>query len=157
MEAASVGLPASRVYPAKSGYDFYVDVAGEIGKAQATVFIVDAYLSREFFERYFHNMPTGVKTRLLTSGTKASKFTTLDPDVEKIARFFASTHALEVRLSTQLHDRHVFIDGRGWVVGQSIKDAAQKKPTYVIELPDEILQELRDVDNDIWKAAKTLI
>jgi hypothetical protein len=63
-------------------------------------------------------MPAGVTTRILTNGTKSSGFTALDPDVESLAKFFAKSHHLEVRISRDQHDRHIFIDQRGWVVGQ---------------------------------------
>jgi len=47
----------------------------------------------------------------------------------------------------------LFIDQRGWVIGQSIKDAARKKPTYLIELEEPSLSTERDIHNRIWAAA----
>ncbi len=52
-----------------------------------------------------------------------------------------------------MHDRMLFIDQRGWVIGQSIKDAARKKPTYLIELEEPSLSTERDIHNRIWAAA----
>jgi hypothetical protein len=69
MTPAAIGLPSSRVYAAKSGWAFYQDVAAAIGKAESSVLIVDAYMSRDFFERYVSKMPAGVTTRILTNGT----------------------------------------------------------------------------------------
>ena len=51
-----------------------------------------------------------------------------------VAQKFPNSHTLELRSSPDVHDRHIFVDQRGWIVGQSIKDAARKKPTYLVEL-----------------------
>ena len=51
----------------------------------------------------------------------------------------------------------VFLDQRGWVIGQSIKDAAKTKPTYLIELNEPSLTASRDAHEKIWKDAKSII
>lgn len=101
MIAAATGLPPSRVYPTNSSYDFYVDAAAEISKAHTSVLIVDPYPSEDFFQRYVRKVAPGVKIRILTNGTPKSGFTALDPSVESVARLFAASHALEVRISTK--------------------------------------------------------
>ena len=73
------------------------------------------------------------------------------------ARMYAENRPLEVRSSADVHDRAIFLDERGWVIGQSIKDAARKKPTYLIELNERLLTEARDVHNQIWAAATVVI
>jgi hypothetical protein len=40
---------------------------------------------------------------------------------------------LEVRTTSAIHDRVIFADKRVWMIGQSLKDAAKKKPTYIVE------------------------
>jgi hypothetical protein len=52
---------------------------------------------------------------------------------------YAKSRPLELRSSADAHDWAVFLDQRGWVIGQSIKDTARKKPTYVIELDEPAL------------------
>ncbi len=51
----------------------------------------------------------------------------------------------------------VFLDQRGWVIGQSIKDAAKKKPTCLVELTEPLLALARDAYEKIWKDAKSII
>ena len=53
-----------------------------------------------------------------------------------------------------MHDRVLFVDQRGWVIGQSIKDAAAKKPTYLIELNEPSLTADGEIHNRIWAAAR---
>ena len=42
----------------------------------------------------------------------------------------------------------------GWVIGQSIKDAAKKKPTYIIQHDEPLM---RNIYEDIWNKATVLI
>jgi hypothetical protein len=70
---------------------------------------------------------------------------------------FAATKSLEMRSSPDVHDRVVFVDQRGWVIGQSIKDAARKKPTYLIELDEPSLSANRDIHNKLWSVATVVI
>lgn len=116
------------VYAAGEQYEFYRDLSGLIAEATQEVFIVDAYLDETIFNLYLDKVPAGVKVRVLTNKVAAN--------VDMVARMFASGKPLELRSDGGVHDRVVFIGQRGWVIGQSIKDAAQKKPTYMIELEE---------------------
>lgn len=78
-------------------------------------------------------------------------------NIEAVAKMYAKSRPLELRSSADAHDRVVFIDERGWVVGQSIKDAARKKPTYLVELDGPALGALRDSHNRIWAAASVVV
>jgi len=53
---------------------------------------------------------------------------------ETEARMYAKNEPLEMPSSADLHDRTVFIDQRGWIIGQSTKDAARRKPTLWLNL-----------------------
>jgi hypothetical protein len=41
-----------------------------------------------------------------------------------------------------------------WLSGQSLKDAAKKKPTYIVEHDEPLM---RVIYEDIWAKASTLI
>jgi hypothetical protein len=64
---------------------------------------------------------------------------------------------VEVRTSQGIHDRVVFVDGRScWVLGQSIKDAAKSKPTYIAPIAADATQlKLADYEK-IWATAHTI-
>lgn len=53
-----------------------------------------------------------------------------------------------------MHDRVLFIDSRCWVIGQSIKDAAKKKPTYIVEHSSILM---RHIYEEIWSKAPALV
>ncbi|MGO9449850.1 MAG: hypothetical protein ACLQDV_02215, partial [Candidatus Binataceae bacterium] len=61
---------------------------------------------------------------------------------------------LDFRTSASIHDRVLFVDDRVWVSGQSIKDAANKKPTYIVELDEP---SMRKIYEPIWTAGSKLI
>jgi hypothetical protein len=137
------------VYGSGEQYDFYRDLSSLFATTTKEIFIVDAYLDEEVFNLYVDKVPGSATVRILSNR--------IGPNVEKVARMYASSRPLELRSSADIHDRTVFFDQRGWVIGQSIKDAARKKPTYLIELDEPLLTAARDIYNRIWAAGTVVI
>ncbi len=137
------------VYEPGDQYAFYRDLTSLIQTATQEVLIVDAYLDEEVFNLYVSKVPDGVTVRILSNK--------IGGNVETVARMYAKNKPLELRANADVHDRAVFLDQRGWVIGQSIKDAARKKPTYMIELNEPSLTASRDIHNRIWAGAAVVI
>ena len=78
-------------------------------------------------------------------------------NAEIVAKMYSKNRPLEMRSSTGVHDRVIFIDQRGWVIGQSIKDAANNKPTYLVELNEPMLTASKDAHTRIWAAATVVV
>jgi len=79
----------------------------------------------------------------------------LKPAVQK----FTAQHGtnVSVRISQEFHDRIVFVDDLScWVMGQSIKDAAKAKPTYLLPLPPDIARLKLNHYEAIWNNATVL-
>ena len=59
---------------------------------------------------------------------------------EAVAKKFCAdpNRKTQIRKTRAIHDRHIFVDGRCFIVGQSLKDAAVKKPTYFVEMKDGV-------------------
>jgi hypothetical protein len=145
-------LPEERikgVYETGDEYGFYRDLSSLVAGATSDVFIVDAYLDESVFNLYVEKIPSGVNVRMLSNKISSR--------VETIAEMYAKGKPLELRSSSSVHDRAVFVDQRGWVVGQSIKDAAKNKPTYMVELGEPNLTASRKVHDSIWSSAKTIV
>ena len=130
-------------------YGFYRDLSSLAESATNDIFIVDAYLDEEVFNLYVDKVPAGVTVRILS--------TKIGPNVETVSKKYAKTRSLKLRSSGRIHDRIVFLDQRGWVIGQSIKDAAKKNPTYLIELNEPSLTAIRGSHDKIWKEAKIIV
>jgi len=137
------------VYEPGEEYAFYRDLSSLILTAVQDILIVDAYLDEQVFNLYVGKVASSASVRILSNKIGAN--------VETVARMYAKNRSLEMRSSTHVHDRAIFLDHRGWVIGQSIKDAARKKPTYMIELSEPTLTASKDVHSRIWAAAIVVI
>jgi hypothetical protein len=137
------------VYEPGEEYAFYRDLSLLIVTAAKDIFIVDSYLDEQVFNLYVAKVPNSATVRILSNKIGAN--------VETVARMYAKNRPLELRSSSDAHDRAMFLDQRGWVIGQSLKDAARKKPTYMIELTEPLLTAARDVHNRIWATAGAVI
>lgn len=134
------------VYEPGQEYEFYSDLTGCLKTARKEIYVIDPYLSTEIFDVYARAIPRSVKFRLLG--------TNVPPDALTLAQKYSSGGNFAFRTSNVIHDRVLFADGRVWVIGQSIKDAAKKKPTYIIEHDQPLM---RIVYEDIWNKANSLI
>ena len=103
-------------------YDFYRDLSSLVEAVTNEILIVDAYLAEDVFNLYVSKVPDSATIRILSEK--------LGPNVEVVAGKYAKSRQLKLRSSNRIHDRMLFLDQRGWVIGQSIKDAAKKsRPT----------------------------
>ena len=134
------------VYDVGDEYGFYTDLSRLIASAAADVLIVDAYLSRKVFDLYVGDITTAASVRLLTNLKIA-------PDVVTVAGMLKRKRQIELRCDARIHDRYVFIDGRGWSIGASIKDAARNSPTAMVEQAEPGLGALKGVYEGIWSSA----
>ena len=115
----------SKVYGVGDAYKFHIDLSRKLSDVRDNVFIIDPYFDAESFDLYIPVIPTDVKVRILLTNPDGRFMTVL-------RKFQAKESAnLEVRVSQDIHDRVLFIDDKCWVIGQSIKDAAMKKPTLI--------------------------
>jgi len=137
------------VYESGDQYGFYRDLSSLIATITKEIFIVDPYLDEEVFNLYVDKVPSTAAVRILSNR--------ISGNVETVARMYAKSRRLELRSSRDIHDRAVFLDQRGWMIGQSIKDAARNKPTYIIELGEPTLTANRDIYNRIWTSAAMVI
>jgi hypothetical protein len=143
-------LPAQAFGPG-AAYDFFKSFRELLGSATASIFVVDPYLDEKVFDAYISAVKPAVAVRLLGRHQAAA----LKPAIAAYAS--QSKQSVEARRSSELHDRVVFVDGRScWVLGQSINDAAAKKPTYLAPLPQDI-SELKLADyEEIWSRASAI-
>ena len=152
IRALQLQLPEEEIkgaYDPGDEYAFYRDLSSIVAGATKDIFIVDAYVDEKVFNLYVDKVPANATVRVLSNKIGAN--------VETVAKMYAKSRPLELRSSADAHDRMIFIDQRGWVIGQSIKDAARKKPTYLVELNGLAVGALRDAHNRIWVAATVVV
>jgi len=134
------------VYQPGEEYEYYHDVIACLKLAQKEIFIIDPYVNAEIFDVYAGAIPRTVLFRLLSANIPA--------DVQTLAQKYAAGGNLAFRSSASIHDRVLFADNRVWLSGQSLKDAARKKPTYIVEHDEP---SMRQIYEPIWNSASTLI
>lgn len=134
------------VFETGQEYEFYRAVKTILGFAAKEIFVIDPYISAEMFDVYAGAIPRTVSFRLLSAN--------VPPQVLSVAQKYASGGNLQFRSSNAIHDRVIFADNRVWLSGQSLKDAAKKKPTYIVEHDEPLM---RVIYEDIWAKASTLI
>lgn len=134
-----------RVYPPGSNFDVYKDVRRLVEAGKKEVFLIEPYPNEELFELYLDRLAAGVRCRVLVANPKG-------PFAVVAKKFTAKAGViLEIRKSADVHDRVLFVDDRCWVIGQSIKDAASKKPTYMTEMKNA--PQMRMAYEPAWTAA----
>ena len=137
----------------KSGevYDVFRALNEVISSAEKSIFIIDPYLDDSVFNHYLTSRKPEVKVRLLLSKNADQ----LKAAAEKYNQQFGNV--VEIRKTKAVHDRVIFLDGYVcWVLGQSLKDAAKAKPTYLAPLaPDVVQAKLQDYE-DIWASANEI-
>lgn len=134
-------------YSPGDDYEFYKDLKTIIETAEKSLFIIDNYLDVQLFDLYVERAKASVDIRILTDQLRGP--------VQAVAAKFSKRGQFELRTSGGTHDRHIFLDSRGWVIGQSIKDAALRKPTYIVELNDPTA--LRNIYEQVWSTASSII
>lgn len=139
---------AGQVFGPGATYDFFRTLNDLVGGAMQSLLIVDPYMDSEVFDGYLSNLRRPIITRLL--------MTRYVDSVRVAAAAFQGQHGgqIETRRSNDLHDRVIFVDGtQCWVLGASIKDAAEKRPTYMAPLSGDLVAEKLRIYEGLWQAA----
>jgi hypothetical protein len=129
-------------------YEFYAAVKKILGMAQKEIFVIDPYIDAEMFDVYAGSIPRSVSFRLLSNNANAPSA------VMQLAQKYSAGGNFEFRSSTQIHDRVLFADERAWVCGQSLKDAAKKKATYIVEIDAALM---RPVYDGVWSVSTKVV
>ncbi len=136
-------------YAVGDEFAFYKELKAIVAGATRDIFIVDNYLNTEFFELYVEPIRAGVPVRIMTERVTGN--------LQAVATKYAARGGFELRSSADVHDRHIFVDGRGWLIGQSIKDAAKKKPTYMVEIGAGHVPTFQKIYEDLWSSATPVV
>jgi hypothetical protein len=148
-----------KAYPPGFQYDFYKDILDIMKKATSEVMIIEPYPSDDLLNLYLEKVDPKTQIKILigaprnqSSAPQASRDSFI-----KVAQKFAQRPGVkfEVRENASAHDRLIFVDSVCWVTGQSVKDAAVQKPTYLLRVESSDL--FGSVFNPLWNAGKKVI
>lgn len=124
--------------------------------AKSYVWIEDAYLNSDVVAMLCENVAEQVPLRVLGPESKPErKSTAWEGAVAYLRRLGTERKEnLEVRTTSDVHDRYVYRDGEVWRSSESFKDMAQNRTTKLIpEVNPELL--IKEFERR-WSAAKQL-
>jgi hypothetical protein len=120
-------------FPKGTPHDAYVHCRDLLGKAASRLSIVDPYVDGSLFTMFKGSVQPGVAIQLLTSKVPADFYL----EAKKYVEQYPTNH-LEVRRTSDFHDRFIFIDGEGcYQIGASLKDAG--RTAFMTNLLEDLL------------------
>lgn len=130
------------VFKRGNAHSFDKFLRGIFKKAANNVDVADTYVAGNIFDNLLDEVPKTTPIQFLY-GNDTGGFVT------KSARF-ASEFNFQKKESKQFHDRFILSDGKGYIIGPSLKDAADKKPATMVILNDSDSKKLADLFSDLW-------
>lgn len=146
----------AKAYSPGSQYALYTDLLEIFKAAKTDVLVLEAYPDEELINLYLGKIPPGVKIRVLTGTPKLGAAADRSNFVSVAQKFSKQPGVVfEARENSQVHDRLFFVDGQCWVMGSSIKDAAVKKPTYLIKVESGPI--FQSGAEELWKNGNKIV
>ena len=149
---SSLPNQVDQVFGPGAVYDFMRALRDLVVSATSSLLVVDPYLDDQVFDAYISESAQSIRVRMLTSKHTDS----LRPALAKFNQQYG--RSVEIHRSSGLHDRLLFIDDRScWLIGHSIKDGAENRPTYIAPLSTEMVAEKLRHYEDIWQRSTSIV
>lgn len=144
--AAIQGSAGARlhVFDIKQTHDFDKFLRSAFSSATTSVSVADAYVDDTIFDNLLDQIPVGVEIRLIHNKKQGS----FDARVVRFATQYAK---FQTKAYVELHDRFLIVDGQGYVVGPSLKDAARKSPALLVSLSAADSAKLQQFFEELWR------
>jgi hypothetical protein len=133
------------VFKKKNAHSFDKLLREILGKASTNVDIADTYVSGKLFDTLLDEIPQPVPIRFVYQNDTGGF-------VQRSTRF-SQQYDFTARQSMEFHDRFLIVDGKGYIIGPSLKDAADKKPATLVTLGHDDSKKLVELFGDIWGPA----
>lgn len=135
------------IFNRKKTHTFDKFLRGVLASSKNKVMIADSWVDGTIFDTVLDVVPKTTTLKFLYAKDRSGNF------VNRAKRFKREYQKFEFKKYKKLHDRFLIIDKKGYVLGLSIKDAADNSPTLVVELDHDVSQLLEDFFKDLWKQA----
>lgn len=131
------------IFNQKSTHSFDKFLRNALAGAQKRVWLADSYVDETIFDNVLDSVDQNVRLRLLY-GRQYNSF------ISRATRFKTQYAKYEMKEYRKLHDRFLIIDDTGYIIGPSIKDAADKSPALVVKLGSGDSKTLVQFFQSIW-------
>jgi len=139
-------------------YDFYQDLREITKSTSHEMLVIEPYPSDELINLYLDKINPTVRVKVLIGAPKSQSQNTKQQrdNFLKVAQKYAQKPGVnfELRENPDTHDRLFFVDGICWISGQSVKDAATQKPTYLLKVESSYL--FRQIFTPLWENGQKL-
>ncbi len=135
----STGL---KVFTKGSSHSFDKFIRSVFKKATKNIDVADTYVSGAIFDNLLDEASKDVPIRFLY-GNDVGGF------ISKSKRF-AREYSFNAKQSSIFHDRFIVVDDKGYIMGPSLKDAADKKPATLVVLGSVDSKKLINLFLGLW-------
>lgn len=115
------------IFDKKSTHSFDKFLRGVFANAKSKVLIADSWVDETIFDNVLDVIPKTLDINLIYTQKRG----TFD---SRVVRFKKEYSKFVVKRYNDLHDRFLVVDGIGYILGPSIKDAAVNSPALVVSL-----------------------
>jgi hypothetical protein len=119
-------------------------------EAKSEVLIADSWVDGTIYGTVLDVLPRSLSVRLVFAQARGN----FDA---RSTRFSTEYQKFAVRRYKALHDRFVIVDGKGYILGPSIKDAATNSPALVVRLDGQESRLLTNFFGELWAKGKAVI
>lgn len=141
------GQPALHIFRRKQTHTFDKFLRGVLATANRIVQVADAYAGDVMFDTVLDAIPNTIQIQLLYNNGR-------DLTVIRARRFRTQFKNFSMKKDTTLHDRFIVVDDLAFVLGPSIKDAADGSPAIVVSLGRTDAKRLRNFFDEQWRRRK---
>lgn len=130
------------IFKNKNTHSFDKFLRNIFKKASKGVEIADTYVSGVIFDNLLDEISNKIPIRFL-----------YDKDTGGFvnrAKRFTKEFSFCIKKSNSFHDRFLIVDGKGYILGPSLKDAADKKPATLVILGKDDSKKLEDLFLNFW-------
>ena len=133
-----------KIFHKKDAYSFDKFLRGIVAGSKKSVFVVDSFVDHNTFDNVLDTIPKTVSLKLLYKRGQGNF-------QARVVRFSKSYPKFQHKKKNYIHDRFIIVDDMGYIIGTSIKNAADRSPTLVVILDKKNSILLKQFFNSIWK------
>lgn len=144
----SIGMSNSQglmLFAAGETHSFDKYVRQLLLSATSYVRIVDSYVDERVFDNLLDQVPKAARIRLLY-GKSHNVFD------QRALRFGREFTKFMMKQKNGLHDRFIIVDSAAYILGPSLKDAADKSPATLVKLGVKDSERLIKFFDNLWKS-----
>ena len=140
--------PGLRIFTVGMTHTFDKFLRQLLAKSTQAVKIVDSYVDETIFDNLFDQIPNNVGVQLIYGNAKGN----FDA---RAKRFKVQYVNFLTKNDVTVHDRFLLIDGIGYILGPSLKDAARKSSVLLMELGVVDSKKLETFFDNLWSSIQS--